>query len=447
MDVSIESTGSILRRMTVVVPAEKLEDQIISRMVHLEKTLKLPGFRPGKVPRKVVESRFLGQVLQESVQELIDSSYREAVTEQNITPAGYPSIEPKNINRGENLEYVATFEVFPTINKLSVQDQQIEKTICVVGDDDIDRTIETLRRQHTEWKPKDTTADTGDRLLISFVGTIDGEPFEGGEVSDYPVILGQGGILPEFEDGLSGKKTGAKLSISAKLPDNYPSNVIAGKEAIFAIEVKEVSLPILPEIDKEFIAKFGVSEGTETAFRAQIRENLEQEAESRVKSQLRHAVFSALLEDNDFDLPQALVEEEISRAIAERQHHMESHGHTHAHGHDHGGDEDVDREVYREEAVRRVRLALVIREAIRDREIKVEDSEVRKRVEAMASTYEDPRQVIDWYYGGQGRLAQIQGAMMEELLIESLMSEAKTVEKQVHLKDFMSPSPSSVEEA
>ena len=445
MEVSIESTGSIGRRMTVVIPAAKLEDQIISRMVHLEKTLKLPGFRPGKVPRKIVESRFLGQVMQESVQELIDSSYREAVIEKNISPAGYPSIEPKKINRGEDLEYVATFEVFPAIKKLSVQGQQIEKTICAVADDDIDRTIETLRRQHTEWKPKGAIAEAGDRLLISFVGTIGGEPFEGGEVSELPVILGQGGILPEFEKGLSGQEAGAKLSIKAKFPDDYPSTTVAGKEAVFAIEVKEVSLPVLPEVNTAFIAKFGVSEGTETAFRAQIQENLEQEAESRVKSQLRHAVFAALLEDNEFDVPQALVEEEISRAISERQHHMGSHGH--AHGHNHESDEAVDREVYREEAIRQVRLGLIVREAIRDREIKVEDSAVRARVEAMASTYEDPRQVIDWYYGGEGRLTQVQGVIMEELLVESLISEAEIVEKEVHLKDFMNPHSSDAEEA
>jgi trigger factor len=419
--------------MTIVIPAAELDQHIESRILRLVKTAKLSGFRPGKVPRKVVESRFSSQVLQEAVEVLIDSSYRRALHEKSIEPIGLPSIETTKMARGENLEYVATFEVFPTIGKLSIRGQKIEKPICTVEEDDIDRTIETLRHQHTEWEAGNVPAESGDRLLIDYLGVIEGESFEGGESKSHPVILGQGGLLPEFEMKLRGQLPGAELAIAAEFPADYAVAAVAGKEANFTVQVKEVAKPRLPKVNEEFIQKFGLSEDTEDAFRFQIRENLEQESDRRVKAQMRGAVFDALLDDNNFDLPKVLVEEEINSAVAAFHRHMEQQGLP--------SDRSIDREYYRVEAERRVRLALVIRDAVRERGIKADDSAVRLRIEKLAQSYDDPKQVVDWHYADPGRLGQFQGIVVEELLIEQLLEEANVVEKEVKLQEFMNPVP------
>jgi trigger factor len=438
MDVSVESPGPILRRMTITVPAEELDQRIETRISRLAKTAKLPGFRPGKIPRKVVESRFSSQVLQEAIEELIDSSYRDALQKESILPVGLPSIEAKKMNRGEDLEYVATFEVFPTIGRLNIKGHKIEKPVCSVEKDDIDRTIETLRRQHTEWEIEEAPAQSGDRLLINYLGTIEGEPFKGGESSDHSVILGQNSLLPEFETELNGQLPGAELSITTKIPANYPMEAIGGKEAVFIVQVKEVAKPRLPDVNDAFIQKFGLPEGTQDAFRLQIRENLEREADVRVKAQLRGAVFNALLDGNEFDLPKVLVEEEINNAVATFRRQLEQQGLP--------SDEPVDREPYREEAERRVRLGLVMREAVRERGIKADDSAVRPRIEKFAQSYDDPKQVLDWYYADAARLGQFEGVVVEELLVEQLLEEAEVVEKQVTLKEFMKPvSPDAVD--
>ena len=438
MNVSVESPGPILRRMTITVPAGELDQRIETRILRLAKTAKLPGFRPGKIPRKVVESRFSSQVLQEAVEELIDISYRDALQEKSIVPVGMPSIEAKKMTRGEDLEYVATVEVFPTIGKLNIRGQKIEKPIFSVEEGDIDRTIETLRIQHTEWEAKEIPSQSGDRLMINYLGTIEGEPFEGGESKDHSVILGQGGLLPEFEKELNGQLPGAELSITTKFPADYPVKTVAGKEAFFSVQVKEVAKPRLPDVNEEFIQKFGLSEGTEDAFRSQIRENLAQEADSRVKAQLKGSVFDALLDDNEFELPKVLVEEEINRAVETIRVQTEQQGLP--------SDRPIDREHYREVAERRVRLALVVREAVRERDIKADDSAVRPRIEKLAQSYDDPKQVIDWYYADAARLSQFEAIVVEELLVEQLLEEAMVVEKEMTLQEFMNPvSPNAVD--
>lgn len=439
MDVSIESPGSIIRRMTIVIPSGDLDQIIDKKLLQLTKTAKLPGFRPGKIPRKVVESRFSGQVLQEAAEQLIDSSYRDALMERSIVPVGPPSIEAKKMARGEDLEYIATFEVFPEIEKSNIQDQEIEKLICSVEDSDIDRTVQTLLRQHTEWEAEPNPSDVGDRLLIDYVGRIEGEQFDGGEATDYSLILGQSGLLPEFENGLKDQRSGQELTISARFPENYPAKAVAGKNADFTVTIKEVAKPQIPELNEDFIKKFGISEGTEDEFRLQIRKNLEQEAENRVKTMLRESVFNALSHENQFDVPKALVEEEINRGISAVQGQLQQRGLP--------ADESVDREIYRPEAERRVSLALVIREAIRSHDIQPDGSLVRSRIEELAQRYDDPQQVIDWHYADPAHLRQFEGVVAEEQLVEKLLLEAKVVDKAVTFQELMNEGARSVEDA
>ena len=346
MDVSVENTGAIGRKMIVKIPAADLDQNIQSRLSTLAKTVKLPGFRPGKVPLKVVEARYSEQVLHEAADELISSSYRDAVVQESVDAAGPPSIEPRTMTRGQDLEYVATFEVFPEIPRTDIAGKSIVRNSCQPGEGDVGRTIETLRKRQTIWEANESAAEEGDRLLIDFKGSVNGEPFEGGEAENYPVILGGSTLLPEFEEQLNGLKTGNQSTVELTFPDDYPNEEIAGQPAKFNIDVREVAKPKLPEIDEDFIKSFGVEEGTDKAFRSQILENLEKECSQKIRSDTHEAVMGALLLENDFEVPEALVREETERSVMAARAQMRQQGLP--------GDRPVDPEQLKNKAERRV---------------------------------------------------------------------------------------------
>ena len=431
MDVSVESTGAIERRLTIKVPATELDQNIQSRLARLAKTIKLPGFRPGKVPLKVVEARFSEQVLQEAAEELIGSSYRDAVVQESVEAAGPPAIEPTTMIRGKDLEYVATLEVFPEIPRLDIKGREIEKKTCKVESADVDRTIETLRKRRTTWEPGETPAAGDDRLLIDFRGTIDDQPFEGSEAENYPVVIGGGTMLKEFEEQLTGTSVGDSVTVNLTFPEDYPKSEIAGKAAQFNVEVREVGKPGLPELDEDFIKSFGVEEGTEPAFRKQILENLERERDQRIRNDIRMAVIEALIEDNEFDLPGSLVEEEIDRAVMASRSQLQQQGLP--------SDGPVDRELFQDSASRRVKVGLVMHEIVKQREIKPDEVAVRKRLDEMSSGYDDPQQFINWYREDRSRLAQIEAAVVEDQVVEALIEEAQVTETAVSFEAFMDP--------
>jgi len=431
MDVSVESTGAIERRLTIKVPATELDQNIQSRLARLAKTVKLPGFRPGKVPLKVVEARFSEQVLQEAAEELIGSSYRDAVVQESVEAAGPPAIEPTTMIRGKDLEYVATLEVFPEIPRLDIKGREIEKKTCKVESADVDRTIETLRKRRTTWEPGETPAAEDDRLLIDFRGTIDDQPFEGSEAENYPVVIGGGTMLKEFEEQLTGTSVGDSVTVNLTFPEDYPKSEIAGKAAQFNVEVREVGKPGLPELDEDFIKSFGVEEGTEPAFRKQILENLERERDQRIRNDIRMAVIEALIEDNEFDLPGSMVEEEIDRAVMASRSQLQQQGLP--------SDGPVDRELFQDSASRRVKVGLVMHEIVKQREIKPDEVAVRKRLDEMSSGYDDPQQFINWYREDRSRLAQIEAAVVEDQVVEALIEEAQVTETAVSFEAFMDP--------
>ncbi len=431
MDVSVESTGAIERRLTIKVPATELDQNIQSRLARLAKTVKLPGFRPGKVPLKVVEARFSEQVLQEAAEELIGSSYRDAVVQESVEAAGPPAIEPTTMIRGKDLEYVATLEVFPEIPRVDIKGRKIEKKTCKVESADVDRTIETLRKRRTTWEPGETPAAEDDRLLIDFKGTIDDQPFEGSEAENYPVVIGGGTMLKEFEEQLTGTSVGDSVTVNLTFPEDYPKSEIAGKAAQFTVEVREVGKPGLPELDEDFIKSFGVEEGTEPAFRKQILENLERERDQRIRNDIRMAVIEALIEDNEFDLPGSMVEEEVDRAVMASRTQLQQQGLP--------SDGPVDRDLFQDSALRRVKVGLVMHEIVKQREIKPDEAAVRKRLDEMASGYDDPQQFINWYREDRSRLAQIEAAVVEDQVVEALIEEAQVTETTVSFETFMNP--------
>jgi len=433
MDVSVETTGAIGRKMTVKVPAEQLDGAVAARLKRLARTAKIPGFRPGKIPMKVIESRFADQALAEAADEIISSSYMEAINGESLDAAGPPSIEPKNLTRGEDLEFIANFEVFPDVPRTDIRDLPVARQTCEVVDADIDRTIETLREQRTTYEADEKASEEGDRVLIDFEGRVDGEIFEGGEAKDYPVVLGKGALLPEFESGVTGARAGEEVTVQLTFPEDYPGGEVAGKAAEFKISVKEVGAPKVPEIDEDFIRTFGVEDGSEAAFRQEIRTSLERERDQRARAQVRQAVLEALMQDNEFEAPSALVDEEINRSIMAVRQQLQQQGLPH--------DGPIDRANYLDEAYRRVRLGLAMHGVVKRLEIKPDADRVRERVEEMGSTYGDPDQFVRWYFEDKSRLAQIESVIVEEQAIDALLEEANITDQTVSFEEFMRPQP------
>ena len=431
MDVSIENTGAIGRRMTVKVPADELAGAVTTRLKRLARTAKIAGFRPGKVPMKVIESRFADQALAEAADELISSNYFAAISDQSLEPAGPPAIEPKSLTRGEDLEFVANFEIFPEVSKTELTGMSIERQNCEVGDDDIDRTIDTLRSQRTNFTAAEKNAEMGDQVTVDFKGRVDGEIFQGGEANDYAIVLGKGALLKEFEDGLMGASAGDDLTIKLTFPEDYPGTEVAGKDAEFEVKLKEVGVPEMPKVDEEFIKTFGIEDGSVESFRKEIQTSLERERDQRSRAKIRQSVLEALMKDNEFEAPSALVDEEINRSIAAVRQQLQQQGLPH--------DAPIDRANYLDESYRRVRLGLAMHGVVKRLEIKPDQDLVRERITEMGSSYSDPDQFLKWYYEDKSRLAQIESAVVEEQAIDALLKEANVSDTSVGFEEFMRP--------
>ncbi|MGE0080409.1 MAG: trigger factor [Thiohalomonadaceae bacterium] len=422
MQVSVESTGTLERRMTVQVPEERVATEVQNRLARLARTTRVKGFRPGKVPMKVIEQQYGAQVREEVIGDVVQSTWYEAVTQQNLRPAGYPSIEPKNVAPGAGLEYVATFEVFPEVKLAPVEGVKVERVSAKVADADVERVIENLRKQRTQWTVVDRAAASGDRVTIDFTGTIDGQPFKGNEGKNVPVVLGGGAMIPGFEDGLTGAKAGEERTIDVTFPENYGYKDIAGKAAQFAIKVHQVEEPHLPEVDESFAKGFGIAEGGADALRAEVRKNMERELEQALKAANKQAVMDKLLEINQVELPKALVESEAGALMDQMRQNMHVPKGKHL---------DLDPAMFEPQARRRVSLGLILSELIKSNGIKVSPEAVRAQVEKLAASYEHPEEVIKWYYSDKRRLSEVESLVLEDQVVEWVLekSGAGTVER------------------
>ncbi|NIP89687.1 MAG: trigger factor [Gammaproteobacteria bacterium] len=429
MQISVETTGSIGRRMTVSVPADEFEREISTRLTRLTRNLKLPGFRPGKVPLRLVEARYGGQVVQEAAGELIQSSYRDALGQQGLTPAGGPAIEPTALERGKDLEYVATFDVFPEIPCTDIKGKRLEKPQVEIADDDIERTIDSVRRQRATWEPVERAVRNEDRVVIDFVGTIDGEPFEGGKADGYTAVVGSGALLEDFDKSLVGAEVDGQRNVEVTFPDDYANEAVAGKTAVFEITVREVAEPRLPEVDAEFAKAFGIEDGSLDSLRDEVRENLQRELKDRMRRYLHDEVMRLLQEANEFDLPQQMVDEETERMAGEIR---ALRGARNA-----ASQSDVDKTALEPEARRRVALGLILREVIRVNALTADAARVKARLEEMASSYENPEAFLQWYHSDQGRMMQVQSAVLEDQVVERLLEDADVVDKPMAFAQFV----------
>ncbi|MFQ3244890.1 MAG: trigger factor [Arenicella sp.] len=421
MQASVEKTSGIGRKLSVVVTADKIESAVQSRLKQLSKRVKIQGFRPGKVPMKIVEQQYRGTATNDVLGELIQNSLQEALEGQDVVPAVQPDIIPEApVEKGKDFAYTASFDVYPEFEKLDLEGVKILKPESEVADADIDKVIDNMRKQQLTWKELKRKSKKGDRVLIDFVGSIDGEEFDGGKAEDYPMILGENQMLPDFEKGVKGMKAGESKDIDVTFPDDYNED-IGGKTAVFKIDAKTVSEPVLPEIDEEFIKNFGIESGDQAELRAEVQTNLQTNLENQLSSTLRQRTFDALLEQNSTEMPLKMVQEEAGRMVQEQKNQMLQQG-IDAKMLENFPDPEFD--TLKPQAEKRVALGLLMMEIIRKEEIKPDEARVNDRIEKMASSYEDPSQFIEYYKSNQQALAQVQSIVLEEQVVDFLIAKA-----------------------
>ena len=418
MQVTVETSSGLERRMTVQVPEERISEQVKDRLKSLGRTARLHGFRPGKVPVKVLERTYGRQVRDEVVSKVLESSLFEAFGSENLKPAGQPTIDALDSEPGQGLSYTAVFEVYPEVQAPDAASLELTRPVAEVTERDVDTLIETLRKQRRSWEEVDRQAADGDRLTLDYAGTVEGEPFEGGEGKQVPVELGSHSLIEGFEEALNGAKAGEERMLDLTFPDEYHAKDLAGKPVQFKVTVFKVEEPRLPEVDEEFMQSFGVTEGGVDALRKEIRENMERELRDAIRARMRNDAMDALLARHELELPRALVEDESKRLMEQTQQNLVRQG---------AGSPTLQLQpaLFESQARRRVALALILAEIVKTNDMTADPEKVKGRVASIASAYQEPEQIMSWYYADKQRLAEIESLVMEDEVVEWIVEHAK----------------------
>lgn len=406
MEVSVENTGGLARRMTVQVPAERIDQEVESRLQSLSRTVRLDGFRAGKVPLKVVTQKYGKQVRMEVVDQIVNSTVQEAFSQNSLQPAGRPRIESVDSEPGKPLEYIATFEVFPEVGADLDYSFTVTRPVVEITDADVDAMLNKLRQQRAGWKTVERAAQDGDQVTIDFTGTIDGQAFSGNSAQKMPIVLGSGSMIEGFEEQLQGVSAGDEKTLTVTFPADYPSAEVAGKSAEFAVRVHAVAEMVLPELDDSLAESFGIATGGLAALREEVTGNMQRELKGLISSKLKSQVFDGLLEKNRIEVPNTLVENEISM-LREQQ-----------------AFRGKPEEELRATAERRVKLGILASGLASHNQIQIDSDRVRKTVETIAASYEKPEEVIQWYYGNQEMLANVQTSVMEEQVVDWVLAQS-----------------------
>ena len=431
MQVSVESTSGLERRITVGIPAVQVDSEVNKRLQQAAKTVRINGFRQGKVPMSVVQKRFGEGVRQEVLGDVINRSYFDAINQEKLRPAGQPNIEPKQMAAGQDIEYVATIEVYPEIELKSIDGVAVERLTADITDADVDDMILTLRKSQAKWAEVEKVAADGDRVLIDFVGTKGGESFEGGTANDQRLVLGSGHMIDGFEIGLVGSKAGDKKVLNLTFPEDYRVDDLKGAAVEFSVYVKAVEAQTLPELNDELFKVFGVADGGEEQFRKEVKENMENEKAKAEKNRLKTQVFDALVAANEVDVPRVLIANEVN---ALRNQTAQQYGQL---------SNKIDLKaifpdsMFEVQASRRTHLGLLIAEVVSRDSIKADKDRVKSMVEDLAATYEDPQSVINYYFGNEQLLSGVEAAVLEEQVVEMLVAAAQVTDKVVSYKELL----------
>lgn len=430
MATQLESTGALERRLSLSVSMADVAGQVERKLRDIARTARMPGFRPGKVPMKMIEQSYGSQVQAEVLGDAVSRAFSAAVEEHKLRIAGQPRIEPRQEAPEGEAGFTATFEVYPEVSLGDPSTLSLERPRCEVGEAEVDRTVEILRKQRVQWEPAGRAAADGDRVTIDFAGKLDGEAFDGGTATDFPFVLGEGRMLADFETGVRGAAAGDAKTFPVAFPADYQAQNLAGKTAEFDVTVKNVEAPRLPELDAEFAKQLGVADGSLETLRADVRRNLEREVSQRLRGRTKAAVMEALPKLAEVEVPRALVQAE-SQSLAERaredfkQRGMDL------------KDMPIPPEAFAETAEKRVRLGLIVGEVVKSQGLQAKPDQLKKQIEEFAQSYENPGEVIRWYFSDRDRLAEVEALVVEQNVVDWVLSKAQVTDVPIGFEELM----------
>ena len=429
MQVTVETTQGLERRMRVEIPEEKVRGEIDKRLGDLARNVRIPGFRPGKAPVKVVARHYGRQVRDEVVGGIVRESLADALDQEQLRPAVVPRIAP--VETASGVTYTATFDVLPDISLPEFESVEIARPVATVSDEDVDRMLEKMRVQRRTWTEVERAATSSDRVVVDLEGHVDGEPLEEARATELPVELDAGRMVDGFEDGLVGVQAGEDRTLELSFPETYPEH-LAGKPVTFDVKVHRVEEPVLPDVNDGFARSFGVAGGGVEALRGEMRANMERELGDGLRALLKQRVMEALLIGDDIELPESMVRDEVARAMQRRHEELERSGIDHQHI-------ELSPDAFETPVRRRIALELVVAEIVREHRIELDHARVRARVEAIASTYQEPAKVLDWYYADRSRLAGIESFVFEEQVVEWVLGHAQVTDEPSSFDRILNP--------
>ncbi|MGM0926581.1 MAG: trigger factor [Pseudomonadota bacterium] len=429
MQVSVDTTSQIERRITVQVPAAEIDEAVNARLKDAAKNVRMDGFRRGRVPMSVIRQRYGSDVRNEVVGEVMRERYVRAISEHELNPAGFPQIEPTVNEAGKDLEFVATLEVYPEVELAPIEGTEVERPVVEVTEADVDEMIDTLRKQNAAWEAVERAAEDGDQVTIDFQGFLGDEPFEGGSAEGHDLVIGSGSFIPGFEEQLIGAQAGEEKEIKVTFPEDYQAENLAGQEATFKVKAHAVKGQTLPEVDAEFVQKFGVEDGDLDKFRAEVKKNMTREASQAVDNRVKQQVLTAMQKANEIPVPQALVQQETDglKRQAAQQFGL-------------GEDFDVSQlpnELFEEQARSRVEVGLLLAEVIKANELEASDDEIRAKVQELAEQYQEPEQVVEHYMGNDQLKTQVKSAILEEKAVDVLLGQASVKDVEMSYQDVL----------
>ena len=437
----VENLGKLERRITISLPKDAVLKDVDSRIRQLAKNMKMPGFRPGKVPLKMVTQQYAGQVEAEVLSDRVGKQFFEISRSENLKVAGQPRFAPKDEQIADSYAFDATFEIYPEVKIGDVSGAEITRTVTTIGDAEVDRTLDILRKQRVHYHARgdagehgdggaDVEAKEGDRVTVDFVGKIDDVAFAGGTAEGFAFVLGEGRMLPEFETATTGLKVGENREFDLAFPADYHGKDVAGKTARFTVTLTQVEWPHLPEIDADFAKSLGIEDGDLTKMRAEIRDNLDREAKRRTQSLLKNQVMDALLAIAELDAPNTLIAQDQERLVEMARQDLEQRGVPNA------AQAPIPLEMFKEQAERRVKLGLVLAELVKEHKLEAKPEQIRAEVEEFAKSYEDPKEVVRWYYSNKQRLSEMEAYVVESNVVEFVLGKAKVTDKEVGFEEL-----------
>ncbi|MFQ1013993.1 trigger factor [Avibacterium paragallinarum] len=430
MSFNIETTQGLERRVTITVPAETVDQAVREELKRVAKNARVDGFRKGKVPPHIIEKRFGASVRQDVLGDLLQKHFFNVLVDSKVNLAGRPSFNVEQFEAGKDLVFTATFEVYPEVELKGLDQIKVEKPVVEISEADIDKMVDVLRKQQATWEETQEPAKADDRVTIDFVGTVDGEEFEGGKATDFVLAMGQGRMIPGFEEGIIGHKAGDQFDIDVTFPEEYHAENLKGKAAKFAIALKKVEVMVLPELTDEFVAKFGPNTKTVADLRTEIAKNMQRELKNALTARVKNQVIEGLIEQNPIDVPAAAVEQEIDVLRQQAAQRF-------------GGNQQqasqLPRELFEEQAKRRVQVGLLLAEVIASNELKVDEDRVNAMIDEIASAYEQPAEVVEYYKNNKELMNNIRNAVLEEQAVDAVLAKAQVSEKAASFDEVMNP--------